>query len=129
MGFGKIILPLVLGFAAVVCVSAVFFLLPSFGADHLITGTVTGICVAYLGFLLYFFLMPRPKESGGSFFSSYLPGAVARYVVMVGAFCIVVFLLKIHTLGVLLGTFIGMMISTFISLNLMRRTPCKPPEA
>jgi Zn-dependent protease len=122
----KISVSIVLGIVIVAIAAAVLYSI--LGADHLVTGTVAGIGIAYLGFLLYFFLMPRPDKDGFSFFKSYLPGAVIRYVVMIGAFCAIVFLLKINTLGVLLGTFIGMMISTFVSLNGMRRAN-KPPEA
>jgi Zn-dependent protease len=122
----KISVSIVLGIVIVAIAAAVLYSI--LGADHLVTGTVAGIGIAYLGFLLYFFLMPRPDKDGFSFFKSYLPGAVIRYVVMIGAFCAIVFLLKINTLGVLLGTFIGMMISTFVSLNGMRKAN-KPPEA
>jgi Zn-dependent protease len=122
----KISVSIVLGIVIVAIAAAVLYSV--LGADHLATGTVAGIGIAYLGFLLYFFLMPRPDKDGFSFFKSYLPGAVIRYVVMIGALCAIVFLLKINTLGVLLGTFIGMMISTFVSLNGMRKAN-KPPEA
>jgi hypothetical protein len=122
----KISVSLVLGIVIVAIVTAALYSV--LGAKHLATGATAGIGIAYLGFLLYFFLMPRPGKDGFSFFKSYLPGAVIRYVVMIGAFCTVVFLLKINTLGVLLGTFIGMMISTFVSLNGMRKAN-KPPEA
>lgn len=122
----KITVPLILGIVIVAIATAALYAV--LGADHLATGATAGIGIAYLGFLLYFFLMPRPGKDGFSFFKSYLPGAAVRYVVMIGAFCAVVFLLKINTLGVLLGTFIGMMISTFVSLNGMRKAN-KPPEA
>jgi Zn-dependent protease len=127
MSTAKKAIPLILG--VVIVAGAVATLYPLLGASHLATGTVAGLGVAYLGFLLYFFLLPRPGEKGFSFFKSYLPGAAARYIVMIGAFCAVVFLLKINTLGVLLGTFVGMMLSTFLSINTMRRKPTKPPEA
>jgi heme/copper-type cytochrome/quinol oxidase subunit 4 len=117
---------IVLGIVIVAIAAAVLYSV--LGADHLATGTVAGIGIAYLGFLLYFFLMPRPDKEGFSFFKSYLPGAVIRYVVMIGVFCAVIFLLDMKPLGVLLGTFIGMMISTFVSLNGMRKAN-KPPEA
>ena len=123
----KITVPLILGFAIISIASAALYF--SLGVNHMATGTVTGIGIAYLGFLLYFFLMPRPGNNGFSFFKSYLPGAVIRYVVMITAFCAVVFLLKVNTLGVLLGTFIGMMISTFVSLNTIRRSTNRSPEA
>jgi hypothetical protein len=123
MSSDNVTLPLISGFVIVTAATiALFYSLPP---NHFVTGTVAGVGVAYLGFLLYYFLMPR----AGTFLKSYLPGAVIRYVVMIGAFCVVVFILKINTLGVLLGTFIGMMISTFISLNTMRRSTNKPPEA
>ena len=122
----KITVPLILGLVIVAIAAAALYSV--LGADHMATGTVAGIGIAYLGFLLYFILMPRPGKNGFSFFKTYLPGAVIRYVVMIGVFCAVVFLLKINTLGVLLGTFIGMMISTFVSLDGMRKAN-KPPEA
>ncbi|MBN1129127.1 MAG: hypothetical protein JXA71_09080 [Chitinispirillaceae bacterium] len=129
MSTGKAILPLILGLVLVAGAGMAFFFLPGLGPDHPATGAVVGFGVAYLGFLLYYLLLPFPAGKNGSFFASYLPGAVARYVVMISAFCTVVFLFKIHTLGVLLGTFIGMMVSTFVSLNSMRRKPQKSPEA
>jgi F0F1-type ATP synthase assembly protein I len=129
MRSGKSSLPLIFGSIVVAGAAAILFFFPGFGPKHLVTGTVFGIGIAYLGFLLYYFLMPRPWVQGGSFFSSYLPGAAARYSVMIGVFCAAVFLLNIHPLGVLLGTFIGMMLSTFLSLNSMRQKPQKPPEA
>ena len=122
----KITVPLILGIVIVVIAAAALYSV--LGANHLATGATAGIGIAYLGFLLYFFLMPRPGKEGFSFFKSYLPGAVVRYVVMIGAFCAIIFLFKINTLGVLLGTFIGMMISTFVSLDGMRKAN-KPPEA
>jgi hypothetical protein len=128
MSRNNLSLPLISGFILVVAAgTALYFFLPKPG-ENLITGTVAGFGVAYLGFLLYYFLLPR-TNSGATFVKSYLPGAVLRYVTMIGAFCVVVFLLKIHTLGVLLGTFIGMMVSTFVSLNSMRQSANKPPEA
>jgi hypothetical protein len=122
----KITVPLILGIVIVALAAAALYSV--LGANHLATGATAGIGIAYLGFLLYFFLMPRPGKEGFSFFKSYLPGAAVRYVVMIGAFCAMVFLLRINTLGVLRGTFIGMMISTFVSLDGMRRAN-KPPEA
>jgi ABC-type enterochelin transport system permease subunit len=117
----NVTLPLISGFAVVAAAAAaLFYALPP---NNFITGTVAGVGVAYLGFLLYYFLMPR----SGTFLKSYLPGAVVRYVVMIGTFCIVVFMLKINMPGVLLGTFLGMMVSTFISLNTMRRSANNPP--
>jgi hypothetical protein len=120
-------LPLILGMVVAAIAAAV--LCAAFGRAHLATGTVMGICIAYLGFLLYMLLMPRSGGKGFSFVKNYLPGAAVRYAVMIGAFCAVVFWLRINTLGVLLGTFIGMMVSTFVSLSSMRQAATKPPEA
>lgn len=129
MRTGKIDLTLILGWLVVAGAGTGLFFIPGMGPKHLLTGTVAGMAVAYLGFILYYFLMPRPGTTGASFFSSYFAGAAVRYSVMICAFCAVVFLLDIHTPGVLLGTFIGMMVSTFMSLNSMRQKPQKPPEA
>jgi len=103
-------------------------ILITLGKDSPVTGIIWGIGVAYVGFLLYVLFIPRPGKQF-SFAKNYLPGAVARYVVMIGAFCVVVFVLKIHGLSVLAGIFAGMMTATIISLFKMRRTPSQPPEA
>jgi hypothetical protein len=114
------------GIVAVAGIAAALYVF--LGKAHLATGTVAGVGVAYLGFLLYVLLMPRPGTAGFSFVKNYLPGAVARYAVMIGAFCAVVFLLGINPLGVLLGAFLGMMASTFVTLNSMRQAANRPPE-
>lgn len=114
------------GFALVAAVAAA--LIPLAGRQSMATGITTGVGIAYLGFLLYYYLFPRPGNSNSSFMKLYVPGAVLRYVVMTGVFCTVVFLLKIHPIGVLLGTFVGMMASTFVSLNTMRQKGPKTSE-
>jgi hypothetical protein len=126
MSSANVTLPLIIGAVVVTAAAAVVYYLS--GPLKLVTGTVAGFDIAYLGFLLYYFLLPRQTEKG-AFLKSYLPGAAARYTVMIGILYIVVFVLKINTLGVLLGTFIGMMLSTFVSLNTMRKATAKPPEA
>ena len=109
------------GFAVLLAAAGV--LLWRLGAAHLVTGIVWGILVAHLGLLMYFILVPRPDGTNIKFFRKYLPGALLRYVIMISAFCVVVFWLRINAVGVLIGTFAGMMTATFISLNRMRRPP------
>jgi hypothetical protein len=89
-------------------------------AEPLAAGIAAGVGIAYVGFILYYFLFPRPGAKKLTFIQGYLPGAVLRYVAMIGLFCAVVFWLKMHTVGVLLGAFVGMMVSTFLSLNTIR---------
>jgi hypothetical protein len=120
MRIGKIAVALVLGFIAIAAITAVLYTAPAFGARHAVTGMAAGVGVSYLGFILYFFLLPRHDEKGFSFFRSYLPGVMARYVVLIGAFCAVIFWLKMESLSVLLGAFAGMMAATFVSLVKMR---------
>jgi hypothetical protein len=115
---------LLTGFVAVLVAAGV--LLWRLSAANLMTGAVWGLGVAYTGVLLYYALIPRPGAGRVSFFRGYLPGALVRYVIMISAFCAVVFWLKINALGVLLGTFAGMMAATFVSLNKMRQTKSKP---
>ena len=122
MGTSKAVTPLVLGFAAAAAAAAALYLAPAFGARHFLTGAAGGLCVAYLAFLLYVLLRPGPGVRYVSFVKSYLPGAAARYLVLTGAFCAVIFWLNMEPLGVLLGVFAGMMTATFISLFKMRRT-------
>jgi len=129
MSIGKTGVPLVLGFIATAVITAVLYAAPAFGARHAVTGMAAGASVAYLGFILCFFLMPRPDEKGFSFFTSYLPGVVARYVVLIGTFCAVIFWLKMEALSVLLGAFAGMMAAAFVSLVKMRRPARKSPGA
>jgi hypothetical protein len=118
---------LLIGFVLTLAGAAV--LLWKLGPENVITGTVWGIGVAYLGFLLFYFLIQRPKGHGTtvSLLRGYLPWALLRYVIMIGAFCAVVFWLRVNAIGVLLGIFLGMMASTFVSLAAMRRAPPKPP--
>ena len=117
--------PLMTG-GLVLVLAAAGLLLALVGRGKIVTGIVWGIFVAYAGTILYFFLIPRPAESGPfRFVQGYLPGAVIRYIVMIGLFCGVVFWLRVNPAGVLIGTFVGMMASTFVSLNSMRQ----PPEA
>ena len=129
MSIGRTAAPLILGFIATAAITAVLYMVPAFGARHAVTGMAAGVGVAYLGFILYFFLMPRPDKKGFSFFKSYLPGVVTRYVVLIGAFYAVIFWLKMEALSVLLGTFAGMMAATFVSLVKMRRTVKRSPGA
>jgi hypothetical protein len=129
MGTNKAAVPLVLGFFATAAAAAALYLAPAFGPRHFITGAVGGLCVAYLAFLLHVLLTPGPGVKYVSFAKSYLPGAAARYLVLTGAFCAVIFWLKMETLGVLLGVFTGMMTATFISLFKMRRTTERSPGA
>jgi hypothetical protein len=118
---------MLLGLLAVIIVTgALQVLLP---AVPLAAGIAAGIGIAYVGFILYYFLFPRPGAKSLSFVQGYLPGAAIRYVVMIGLFCAVIFWLKMNTIGVLLGTFVGMMVSTFVSLNTMRKKSEKTPEA
>jgi hypothetical protein len=129
MGTNKAAAPLFLGFFATAAAAVALYLAPAFGARHFLTGAVAGLCVAYLAFLLYVLLTPGPGVKYVSFVKSYLPGAAARYVVLTGAFCAVIFWLKMETLGVLLGVFAGMMTATVISLFKMRRTAERSPGA
>ena len=129
MGTNKAVVPLVLGFFATAAAAAALYLVPAFGPRHFLTGAVAGLGVAYLALLLYFVLMPRPDGRKYSFVKSYLPGAAARYIVLVGAFCAVVFWLKMEAIGVLLGAFAGMMAATLVSLVKMRRTTNRSPGA
>jgi hypothetical protein len=118
---------LLTGFAAIMATAGV--LLWRLTAANIVTGVVWGVGVAYAGVLVYYALIPRPGRGTGSFFRGYLPGALLRYVIMIGAFSVVVFWLKINALGVLIGTFGGMMAATFVSLNKMRQTKSTFPEA
>jgi hypothetical protein len=115
------------GFAVVVGIAVGMMFVPGLGRANLFTGIVTGVAVAYLGFLLLYFLFPRPAENGEreSFVQGYMIGAVLRYAIMISAFCGVVFGLHINPIGVLIGAFVGMMTSTFISLNKMRQATPK----
>jgi hypothetical protein len=124
---GKAAARYITGFAVVVGIAASMMVIPGLGRANLFTGIMSGIAVAYLGFLLLYFLFPRPAEKGerGSFFQGYIIGAVLRYAIMISAFCGVVFGLHINPIGVLIGAFAGMMTSTFISLNKMRQTTPK----
>jgi hypothetical protein len=129
MDTNKAVVPLVLGFFATAAAAAALYLAPAFGAGHFLTGAVAGLGVAHLAFLLYMFLMPGRDRKYMSFVKSYLPGAAARYLVLTGAFCVVVFWLKMEALGVLLGVFAGIMAATFFSLIRMRRTTPGSPGA
>lgn len=115
------------GFVAVIAVAGV--LLWRLTAANIMTGAVWGLGVAYTGVLLYYALIPRPGAGTVSFFRGYLPGALVRYVIMISAFCAVVFWLKINTLGVLLGTFAGMMAVMFVTLLKMKQATARPPDA
>ncbi|MGA2506613.1 MAG: hypothetical protein ABSF80_03960 [Chitinispirillaceae bacterium] len=121
-GKNKIPARLSAGFAIVMLAAIVLLRRP--GAAHVVTGIVWGMVVALLGLLIYYIVIPRPGVQVKSFIRGYLPGALLRYVIMICAFCAVVFWLKINAVGVLLGAFAGMMTATFISLNKMRH-----PEA
>lgn len=129
MTISKTPLPLILGFAAIAVMVAILYKAPAFGARHVVTGMAAGLGVAYLGVALYSLLMPRPDGNKLSFVKSYLPGAAARYIVLIGAFCAMIFWLKIEALGVLLGVFAGMMAATFVSLVKMRRKAKRSPGA
>ncbi len=125
-GTNKTIPRLWAGFAVIMAAAGV--LLWRLGAAHFITGIAGGIAVAYLGLLMYYLLIPRPGSKPITFIRGYIPGALLRYIIMIGAFCAVVFVLRINAIGVLLGIFLGMMVSTFISLNHLRQSPHKHPE-
>ena len=114
-GKNKIPARLWAGFAIVMLAAVVMLQRP--GAAHIVTGIVWGIVVAHLGVLIYYMMATR----SGVKVRGYLPGALLRNVIMIGAFCAVVFWLKINAGGVLLGAFAGMMTATFVSLNKMRR--------
>jgi hypothetical protein len=115
------------GFLATAAAAAILYTAPAFGPRHLLTGVAAGGGVAYLAFMLYFLLLPRPEGEKISFVKSYLPGAAARYVVLIGAFCAMIFWLKIDPVGVLLGAFAGMMAATFVALVKMRRAANRSP--
>ncbi|MBN2036623.1 MAG: hypothetical protein JW768_07775 [Chitinispirillaceae bacterium] len=129
MSSGARTMTMLLGLLAVIVITgALQVLLPTV---PLASGIAAGVGITYIGFILYYFLFPRPGAKKLSFFHGYIPGVIIRYSVMIGVFCAVIFWLdtrRMFQIGVLLGAFIGMMISTFVSLNLMRRTQCKPPE-
>ena len=117
---------MLLGLLAIILITgALQVFLP---AVPLAAGIAAGVGIAYVGFILYYFLFPRPGAKKVTFIQGYLPGAAVRYVAMIGLFCTVVFWLKMHTIGVLLGTFVGMMVSTFVSLNTMRQKQEKLSE-
>lgn len=110
---------MLLGLLAIILITgALQVFLP---AAPLAAGIAAGVGIAYVGFILYYFLFPRPGVKKLTFFQGYLPGAAIRYAAMIGLFCAVIFWLKMDTMGVLLGAFVGMMVTTFLSLNTMRR--------
>ena len=126
MNSGARTMAMLLGLLGIILATgALLVLLP---AIPLASGIAAGVGIAYVGFMLYYFLFPRPGAQGLSFVKGYLPGAAVRYAAMIGIFCAVVFWLKMHAVGVLLGVFAGMMASTFVSLNTLRRNGEKTSE-
>lgn len=127
-GTGRITALLIVGFLAVSVLGAVLLYTP--GRAHIATGIVWGLGIAYLGFLLFYFLIPRPGSNKAviPFFRGYLPGAALRYIIMVGALCAVLFWIHVNIFGVLIGAFAGMMTSTFASVSTMKRQSTKSPE-
>ena len=97
-------------------------------AGSLVTGMVWGGGIAYFGVLVYTLLLPKKSGGRGLVPAGYLLGAVVRYAVMIGVFCIAVFMVKINGIGLLIGLFIVMTASTFFFLNKMRQGPTPPVE-
>jgi hypothetical protein len=60
------------------------------------------------------------ERSRSSFLVVYLAGAAVRFLILVSALWITVFLLHVNPLGVLAGSFIGIMGITFIALFKMK---------
>ena len=120
------LLKLALGFLAISIAAGISFW--KLSAKNFYTGMLTGFAIALFGVLLYSLVVPQTAGEKGTFWLRYMGGAVLRYAVMIAVFCTAVFLGRIDPIGLLLGTFFGMMASTFIFLNKMRHTPLKPPE-
>ena len=95
----------------------------------IVTGILWGAGIAYTGVLVYALLLPCPHREKEPFWWRYLSGLVLRYAIMIGLFCLTVFILRIHPIGLLIGMFAGMTVSTLFFLNKIRHPGLTPPEA
>lgn len=87
-----------------------------------ISGLLWGFTLAYSGLLLFLFL---PNHKSGQDVQAlsminYLLRSVIRMSTILGLFMLMVFVLKVHALGLLGGAFAGMMILSFLFLFKMK---------
>lgn len=87
-----------------------------------ISGILWGFSLAYSGLLLFLFL---PNHKSGQDVQAltminYLFRSVIRMSTVLGLFMVMVFVLKVHALGLLGGAFAGMMILSFLFLFKMK---------
>jgi hypothetical protein len=87
-----------------------------------ISGLLWGFTLAYSGLLLFLFLPNHKFSQDVQALSmvNYLFRSVIRMSAILGLFMVMVFVLKVHALGLLGGAFAGMMILSFLFLFKMK---------
>lgn len=87
-----------------------------------ISGILWGITLSYIGLILFILLPNFKNDASQKTFSplQYIFRSIIRMGTIVILFIALVFLLKVHTVGLLLGAFAGMMILSFIFLFKMK---------
>ena len=105
-----------------ICIALSFLLFKIWGAANFGIGLFWGFSLSYIGFSL-FLLLPNKlsnKASQAVSVMNYLIRSGIRITIMLILFVCVVFYFKINSLGLLIGTFAGLMVFTFLFLYQMK---------
>jgi hypothetical protein len=78
------------------------------GRQSLATGVVAGLCIATIGLLLFSVAYPTDASSSiRAMVTRHLLGALFRIPLMCGLFAVTILLIRISTVGILIGIAVG----------------------
>jgi len=87
-----------------------------------ISGILWGVTLSYIGLILFIFIPNFKNNDSQKTFSAlqYILRSIIRMGTIIIIFSALVFLLKVHALGLLAGAFAGMMVLSFLFLYKMK---------
>jgi hypothetical protein len=112
----------ILLYGLVISIAFSFLLFKIWGAANLGIGLFWGFSLSYIGFSLFLLLPNKISNKASQTVSvmNYLIRSGIRITTMLILFVCVVFYFKINSLGLLIGTFAGLMLFTFLFLYRMK---------
>jgi hypothetical protein len=94
--------------------STVILLIWVLGAEKFWSGVSAGFSISFLGLYLHSLSIKSITGLKAGFLRRYFAGMVLRFAILTAVFCILVFLFKINTAGIISGAGAGLMISSIV---------------
>jgi hypothetical protein len=113
---------LLIGFILLLAISVAGIFLK--GKLEFFNGILWGFTLSYSGLLLFIFL-PNFKQNNSYkkvSIATYLSRSAIRITIIMALFLSLIFLLKVHAIGLLVGSFVSMMILNFYFLFNMKQS-------